>query len=111
MKYPIITKHEMALCCIRSILILSFVTFEATRHVSNGLGPETSPHRRMYGVVKSADANKTEVVVYEWSVNQLKEEMNYIKEVRHSLEKVRQQMFGEFNGMKKQLQELSNEVK
>ncbi|XP_048419041.1 myocardial zonula adherens protein [Stegostoma tigrinum] len=80
-------------------------------HVSNGLGPEMTSHRRMYGVVKRADANKAEVVVYEWSVNQLKEEMNYIKEVRHSLEKVRQQMFGEFNGMKKQLQELSSEVK
>ncbi|XP_060708818.1 myocardial zonula adherens protein [Hemiscyllium ocellatum] len=80
-------------------------------HLSNGLGSEPSPHRRMYGVVKRADANKAEVVVYEWSVNQLKEEMSYIKEVRHSLEKVRQQMFGEFNGMKKKLQELSNEVK
>ncbi|XP_067873992.1 myocardial zonula adherens protein-like [Heterodontus francisci] len=80
-------------------------------HLSNGLGSEASPHSRVYGVVQRADANKAEVVVYEWSVNQLKEEMNYIKEVRHSLEKVRQRMFGEFNGMKERIEELTNEMK
>ncbi|XP_078386438.1 myocardial zonula adherens protein [Cetorhinus maximus] len=84
-------------------------TESSTRHLSNGLGSEASP--RVYGVVQRADANKAEVVVYEWSVNQLKEEMNYIKEVRHSLEKVRQQMFGEFSGMKEKIQELANEMK
>ncbi|XP_078097123.1 uncharacterized protein LOC144511023 [Mustelus asterias] len=86
-------------------------TGSSPQHLSNGLGPETSPHSRVYGVVQRADASQAEVVVYEWSVNQLKEEMNYIKEVRHSLEKVRQQMFGEFSGMKEKIQELKNEMK
>ncbi|XP_038669096.1 myocardial zonula adherens protein isoform X1 [Scyliorhinus canicula] len=79
-------------------------------HLTNGLGSEASPYSPVYGVVQRADADKAEVVVYEWSVNQLKEEMNYIKEVRHSLEKVRQQMFGEVSGMKEKIQELKNEM-
>ncbi|XP_041031048.1 myocardial zonula adherens protein-like isoform X2 [Carcharodon carcharias] len=84
-------------------------TQSSTGHLANGLGSEESP--RVYGVVQRADASKAEVVVYEWSVNQLKEEMNYIKEVRHSLAKARQQMFGEFSGMKEKIQELADEMK
>uniref|UniRef100_UPI00398E5EDA myocardial zonula adherens protein-like n=1 Tax=Pristiophorus japonicus TaxID=55135 RepID=UPI00398E5EDA len=80
-------------------------------YLSHGLGSEISSHSRVYGVVQRADANKAEVVVYEWSVNQLKEEMNYIKEVRQSLEKVRQRMFGEFNEMKERIQQLTTEMK
>ncbi|XP_059808539.1 myocardial zonula adherens protein [Hypanus sabinus] len=79
--------------------------------LQNGLGSNTTPNGTVYGVVQRADTNKAEVVVYEWSVNQLKEEMNYIKEVRQSLEQVREQMFGEFNGMKQRMQQLTDEVK
>ncbi|XP_051896378.1 myocardial zonula adherens protein-like isoform X3 [Pristis pectinata] len=77
----------------------------------NGFGSNTSPNSTVYGVVQRADTDKAEVVVYEWSVNQLKEEMNYIKEVRQSLEQVRQQMFGEFNGVKERMQQLTNEMR
>ncbi|XP_067827239.1 myosin heavy chain, striated muscle-like [Heptranchias perlo] len=80
-------------------------------HLSNGMGSEASPQGTIYGVVQRADDNKAEVVVYEWSVNQLKEEMNYITEMRHSLEKVRQQMFGEFSGMKERMKQLTNEMR
>lgn len=39
----------------------------------------------VYGVVHRTDNNhKREMVVYGWSADQLKEEMNYIKEVSHA---------------------------
>ncbi|XP_069767516.1 myocardial zonula adherens protein-like isoform X1 [Narcine bancroftii] len=69
------------------------------------------PKDPVFGVVQRVETSKAEVVVYEWSINQLREEMKYIKEVRQSLEQIRQQMFGEFRGMKAQIQQLTEEVK
>uniref|UniRef100_A0A8C3CQX4 Cingulin like 1 n=1 Tax=Cairina moschata TaxID=8855 RepID=A0A8C3CQX4_CAIMO len=50
-------------------------------HVPNGMSPGTLSHGMVYGVVHRTDNNhKREMVVYGWSADQLKEEMNYIKE-------------------------------
>ncbi|XP_009319859.1 PREDICTED: myocardial zonula adherens protein-like [Pygoscelis adeliae] len=66
----------------------------------------------VYGVVHRTDNNhKREMVVYGWSADQLKEEMNYIKEVRATLEKVRKKMYGEYDEMKRKIQQLTNELK
>ncbi|KAK1160729.1 myocardial zonula adherens protein-like isoform X1 [Acipenser oxyrinchus oxyrinchus] len=80
--------------------------------VSNGASSE--PHKRgmVYGVVHRPDADsRREVVVREWSANQLKDEMNYIKEVRVSLEKVRERMYGEFGGIQQKMQQLSQDIR
>lgn len=84
---------------------------ETETPLHNGFGSSSTPKGTVYGVVQRADTDKAEVVVYEWSVNQLKEEMKYIKEVRQSLEQVRKQMFGEFNGMKEKMLQLTDEMK
>ncbi|XP_053320177.1 myocardial zonula adherens protein isoform X1 [Spea bombifrons] len=66
----------------------------------------------VYGVVQRAENNhQNEVVVYEWSTNQLKEEMNYIKDVRVTLEKIRERMFGEYDEMKEKIKQLTQEMK
>ncbi|NP_001107425.3 myocardial zonula adherens protein [Xenopus tropicalis] len=66
----------------------------------------------VYGVVQRAENNhQNEVVVYEWSTNQLKEEMNYIKDVRGTLEKIREKMFGEYDEMKQKVKQLTQEIK
>ncbi|MGH0154872.1 UNVERIFIED_CONTAM: hypothetical protein FKN15_029777 [Acipenser sinensis] len=80
--------------------------------VSNGASSE--PHKRgmVYGVVHRPDADsRREVVVREWSANQLTDEMNYIKEVRVSLEKVRERMYGEFGGIQQKMQQLSQDIR
>uniref|UniRef100_A0A8C0GKR8 Myocardial zonula adherens protein n=1 Tax=Chelonoidis abingdonii TaxID=106734 RepID=A0A8C0GKR8_CHEAB len=65
----------------------------------------------VYGVVHRTDNNhKKEMVVYGWSAHQLKEEMNYIKDVRATLEKVRKKMYGEYGEMKRKIQQLTNEL-
>uniref|UniRef100_A0A8B9CQ76 Myocardial zonula adherens protein n=1 Tax=Anser brachyrhynchus TaxID=132585 RepID=A0A8B9CQ76_9AVES len=72
----------------------------------------TLSHGMVYGVVHRTDNNhKREMVVYGWSADQLKEEMNYIKEVRATLEKVRKKMYGEYDEMKRKIQQLTNELK
>lgn len=49
------------------------------------MSPGTLSHGMVYGVVHRTDNNhKREMVVYGWSADQLKEEMNYIKEVSYS---------------------------
>ncbi|XP_032050509.1 myocardial zonula adherens protein isoform X1 [Anas platyrhynchos] len=81
-------------------------------HVPNGMSPGTLSHGMVYGVVHRTDNNhKREMVVYGWSADQLKEEMNYIKEVRATLEKVRKKMYGEYDEMKRKIQQLTNELK
>ncbi|KAK6476799.1 myocardial zonula adherens protein-like [Huso huso] len=80
--------------------------------VSNGASSE--PHKRgmVYGVVHRPDADsRREVVVREWSANQLTDEMNYIKEVRVSLEKVRERMYREFGGIQQKMQQLSQDIR
>uniref|UniRef100_A0A803VNI0 Myocardial zonula adherens protein n=1 Tax=Ficedula albicollis TaxID=59894 RepID=A0A803VNI0_FICAL len=81
-------------------------------HVPNGISPGKLSHGMVYGVVHRTDNNhKREMVVYGWSADQLKEEMNYIKEVRATLEKVRKKMYGEYDEMKRKIQQLTNELK
>ncbi|XP_045438164.1 myocardial zonula adherens protein isoform X5 [Pipistrellus kuhlii] len=49
---------------------------------SNGEPTRKLPQGVVYGVVRRSDQNQQkEMVVYGWSTNQLKEEMNYIKDV------------------------------
>uniref|UniRef100_A0A3Q2L9K0 Myocardial zonula adherens protein n=1 Tax=Equus caballus TaxID=9796 RepID=A0A3Q2L9K0_HORSE len=50
--------------------------------LSNGEPARKLPQGVVYGVVRRSDQNQQkEMVVYGWSTNQLKEEMNYIKDV------------------------------
>lgn len=72
----------------------------------------TPPHGVVYGVVQRSENNhQNEVVVYEWSSHQLKEEMNYIKDVRVTLEKIREKMFGEYDEMKEKMKRLTQDMK
>ncbi|XP_010217615.1 PREDICTED: myocardial zonula adherens protein [Tinamus guttatus] len=81
-------------------------------HVPNGMSSGKLSHGMVYGVVHRTDNNhQREMVVYGWSADQLKEEMNYIKEVRATLEKVRKKMYGEYDEMKRKIQQLTNELK
>uniref|UniRef100_A0A8C6ZSF3 Myocardial zonula adherens protein n=1 Tax=Nothoprocta perdicaria TaxID=30464 RepID=A0A8C6ZSF3_NOTPE len=81
-------------------------------HVPNGMSAGKLSHGMVYGVVHRTDNNhQREMVVYGWSADQLKEEMNYIKEVRATLEKVRKKMYGEYDEMKRKIQQLTNELK
>lgn len=49
------------------------------------MSPGKLSHGMVYGVVHRTDNNhKREMVVYGWSADQLKEEMNYIKEVSYT---------------------------
>lgn len=73
---------------------------------------ETASRGVVYGVVQRTENNRqNEVVVYEWSSHQLKEEMNYIKDVRVTLEKIRERMFGEYDDMKEKIKHLTQEMK
>ncbi|XP_053472956.1 myocardial zonula adherens protein isoform X1 [Ictalurus furcatus] len=75
--------------------------------VSNGGVAErgTLPGLRVYGVVKQ------EVMAREQPANDLRDEMRYIREVRDSLEKVRERMYGQFGGMQQSIQQLSKELR
>ncbi|XP_037766738.1 myocardial zonula adherens protein [Chelonia mydas] len=80
-------------------------------HVPNGTSTGKFSDGMVYGVVHRTDNNhKKEMVVYGWSAHQLKEEMNYIKDVRATLEKVRKKMYGEYGEMKRKIQQLTNEL-
>ncbi|XP_039347525.1 myocardial zonula adherens protein-like [Mauremys reevesii] len=80
-------------------------------HVPNGMSTGKFSDGMVYGVVHRTDNNhKKEMVVYRWSAHQLKEEMNYIKDVRATLEKVRKKMYGEYSEMKRKIQQLTNEL-
>ncbi|XP_055986744.1 myocardial zonula adherens protein [Sorex fumeus] len=69
------------------------------------------PQGVVYGVVRRSDQNQQkEMVVYGWSTNQLKEEMNYIKDVRATLEKVRKRMYGDYDEMKQKIRQLTQEL-
>uniref|UniRef100_A0A8D0ED24 Myocardial zonula adherens protein n=1 Tax=Salvator merianae TaxID=96440 RepID=A0A8D0ED24_SALMN len=80
-------------------------------HVPNGVSTGRLSHGVVYGVVRRSDDNHNkEMVVYGWSADQLKEEMRYIRDVRLTLEKVRKKMYGEYDEMKRKIQELTNEL-
>ncbi|KAM3828086.1 myocardial zonula adherens protein isoform 3-T3 [Vipera latastei] len=76
-----------------------------------GLSAGDLKHGVVYGVVHRSDDNHNkEMVVYGWSAHQLKEEMRYIRDVRLTLERVRNKMYGEYDEMKRKIQQLSSEL-
>ncbi|CAL8404741.1 unnamed protein product [Boreogadus saida] len=87
------------------------------RASANGSGPpERGGERRegltVYGVVQRTGGDRAqEVMARQWSANHLQDEMKYIKEVRDSLEKVRERMYGQFGGMQQSMQKLSQEMR
>ncbi|KAI1889646.1 hypothetical protein AGOR_G00165090 [Albula goreensis] len=82
-------------------------------NATNGVrekSPQLGP--KMYGVVQRAGADsQQEVMACEWSVSHLRDQMNYIREVRDSLEKVRERMYGQFGGMQQSMQKLSQDIR
>ncbi|XP_052459190.1 myocardial zonula adherens protein-like isoform X1 [Carassius gibelio] len=56
-------------------------------------------------------SHQQEVMARELSVSHLRDEMRYIREVRDSLEKVRERMYGQFGGMQQSVQTLTQELK
>ncbi|KAG5839397.1 hypothetical protein ANANG_G00204550 [Anguilla anguilla] len=81
--------------------------------VTNGVRETpTENGPKVYGVVQRTGADRQqEVMAYEWPVNHLRDEMRYIKEVRESLEKVREKMSGQFGGMQQSMQRLSQDIR
>uniref|UniRef100_A0ABK0M4G3 Myocardial zonula adherens protein n=1 Tax=Rattus norvegicus TaxID=10116 RepID=A0ABK0M4G3_RAT len=79
--------------------------------LSNGESTKKLPQGVVYGVVRRSDPNQQkEMVVYGWSTNQLKEEMNYIKDVRATLEKVRKRMYGDYDEMRQKIRQLTQDL-
>ncbi|XP_004406926.1 PREDICTED: myocardial zonula adherens protein [Odobenus rosmarus divergens] len=79
--------------------------------LSNGEPTRKLPQGVVYGVVRRSDPNEQkEMVVYGWSTNQLKEEMNYIRDVRATLEKVRKRMYGDYDEMRQKIRQLTQEL-
>ncbi|KAE8297067.1 DNA-directed RNA polymerase II subunit GRINL1A [Larimichthys crocea] len=76
--------------------------------MTNGV-PETSLQHhgpKVYGVVQRTGSDKQpEVMAREWTANHLQDEM------RDSLEKVRERMYGQFGGMQQSMQKLSQEIR
>ncbi|KAM9715093.1 myocardial zonula adherens protein isoform 1-T1 [Dama dama] len=84
---------------------------EQHRDLSNGEATRKLPQGVVYGVVRRSDQNQQkEMVVYGWTTNQLKEEMNYIKDVRATLEKVRKRMYGDYDEMRQKIRQLTQEL-
>uniref|UniRef100_A0A8C5NGT5 Myocardial zonula adherens protein n=1 Tax=Gouania willdenowi TaxID=441366 RepID=A0A8C5NGT5_GOUWI len=82
--------------------------------MSNGVSetPGTLNGPKVYGVVqRTASDRQQEVMAREWTVSHLQDEMKYIREVRDSLEKVRERMYGQFGGMQQSMQKLSQEIR
>ncbi|XP_030650306.1 protein GRINL1A [Chanos chanos] len=66
----------------------------------------------VYGVVQRTSSDRQqELMAREWSVNHIRDEMRYIREVRDSLEKVRERMYGQFGGMQQSIQKLTQDLK
>ncbi|XP_013125179.1 myocardial zonula adherens protein isoform X2 [Oreochromis niloticus] len=81
--------------------------------MTNGV-PETSLRHhgpKVYGVVQRTGSDRQEVMAREWTTSHLQDEMRYIREVRDSLEKVRERMYGQFGGMQQSMQKLSQELR
>ncbi|XP_041645131.1 myocardial zonula adherens protein isoform X3 [Cheilinus undulatus] len=82
--------------------------------MTNG-APETSLQHhgpKVYGIVQRTGSDRQqEVMAREWTVSHLQDEMRYIREVRDSLEKVRERMYGQFGGMQQSMQKLSQEIR
>ncbi|KAM9409619.1 myocardial zonula adherens protein isoform 2-T2 [Pholidichthys leucotaenia] len=84
------------------------------REMTNG-APETSPQHhgpKVYGVVQRTGSDRRQqVMAREWTASHLQDEMKYIREVRDSLEKVRERMYGQFGGMQQSMQKLTQEIR
>ncbi|XP_029947551.1 myocardial zonula adherens protein isoform X2 [Salarias fasciatus] len=82
--------------------------------MTNGVQANALQHHgpKVYGVVQRTGSNRhEEVMARQWTVDHLQDEMKYIKEVRDSLEKVRERMYGQFGGMQQSMQKLSQEIR
>ncbi|KAJ8343535.1 hypothetical protein SKAU_G00308640 [Synaphobranchus kaupii] len=81
--------------------------------VTNGVREKpTENGPKVYGVVQRMGTDsQQEVMAYGWPVNHLRDEMRYIREVRESLEKVRENMYGQFGGVQQSMQKLSQDIK
>lgn len=81
--------------------------------VSSEAGLASGGGPKVYGVVqrRSGESQEQEVMARHWSINHLQDEMKYIREVRDSLEKVREKMYGQFGGMQQSVEKLSRELK
>ncbi|XP_061923785.1 mucin-2-like [Entelurus aequoreus] len=82
--------------------------------MTNGLSEPSLQHHgpKMYGVVQRNNSSRVpEVRAREWTVHHLHDEMKYIREVRDSLEKVRERMYGQFGGMQQSVHKLSQEMR
>ncbi|KAG9341144.1 hypothetical protein JZ751_019582 [Albula glossodonta] len=67
---------------------------------------------KVYGVVQRTGTDcQQELMAYEWPVSHLRDEMRYIREVRDSLEKVRERMYGQFGSMQQSMKKLSHEMR
>ncbi|XP_018598837.2 myocardial zonula adherens protein-like isoform X1 [Scleropages formosus] len=74
--------------------------------------PAPEPGPKVYAVVqRTGSDSQREVMAYEWSVSHLRDEMDYIREVRQSLEMVRERMYGQFDGMQQSMQKLSQQMR
>ncbi|XP_027870632.1 myocardial zonula adherens protein isoform X2 [Xiphophorus couchianus] len=84
------------------------------RDTTNG-APASSPQHhgpKVYGVVQRTSTDRRqELMAREWTVDHLHDEMRYIREVRDSLEKVRERMYGQFGGMQQSMEKLSREIR
>ncbi|XP_059371236.1 myocardial zonula adherens protein-like isoform X2 [Carassius carassius] len=74
---------------------------EEKHPMTNGIDREQS----------TGTSHQQEVMARELSVSHLRDEMRYIREVRDSLEKVRERMYGQFGGMQQSVQTLTQELK
>ncbi|KAL1007271.1 hypothetical protein UPYG_G00084360 [Umbra pygmaea] len=81
--------------------------------MTNGEAETTRQHGpKVYGVVQRTGSDRQqEVMACDWSVNHMRDEMRYIREVRDSLEKVRERMYGQFGGMQQSMQKLSQDMR
>uniref|UniRef100_A0A3B3B7T6 Myocardial zonula adherens protein n=1 Tax=Oryzias melastigma TaxID=30732 RepID=A0A3B3B7T6_ORYME len=80
---------------------------------TNGVSRSPLHHGpKVYGVVQRTSADsQPEVTAQVWPVSHLHDEMRYIREVRDSLEKVRERMYGQFGGMQQSIEKLSQELR
>jgi len=85
LSWPSVTVFCLLFFYSSTVLKITFFIFKELYHVPNGMSPGKLSHGMVYGVVHRTDNNhKREMVVYGWSADQLKEEMNYIKEVSYA---------------------------
>ncbi|XP_076853406.1 myocardial zonula adherens protein isoform X2 [Brachyhypopomus gauderio] len=78
----------------------------------DGVERGTLSEPRVFGVVQRlGEHQEQEVMARNWPVSHLRDEMRYIREVRDSLEKVRERMYGQFGGMQQSMQKLSQELR